>query len=89
MTVVWHRVTRTEVLRAMQEYGLPRPLATASRVVNVATEVVATDRFHIVAPDLPGFGRSDMPARSSRRHAAPRSHLTCGPSSWLSVTILA
>jgi len=22
------------------------------------------DRFHIVAPDLPGFGRSDMPARS-------------------------
>src|SRR5690242_21206234 len=21
------------------------------------------DRFHIVAPDLPGFGRSDMPAR--------------------------
>ena len=23
------------------------------------------DRFHLVAPDLPGFGRSDMPARSS------------------------
>ncbi|WP_297296615.1 alpha/beta hydrolase [uncultured Methylovirgula sp.] len=22
------------------------------------------DRFHLVAPDLPGFGRSDMPARS-------------------------
>jgi pimeloyl-ACP methyl ester carboxylesterase len=22
------------------------------------------DRFHIIAPDLPGFGRSDMPARS-------------------------
>src|ERR1700740_2790231 len=22
------------------------------------------DRFHIVAPDLPGFGPSDMPARS-------------------------
>jgi pimeloyl-ACP methyl ester carboxylesterase len=21
------------------------------------------DRFHIVAPDLPGFGNSDMPAR--------------------------
>lgn len=21
------------------------------------------DRFHIIAPDLPGFGRSDMPAR--------------------------
>src|SRR6266478_4363263 len=23
------------------------------------------DRFHIVAPDLPGFGQSDMPARSN------------------------
>ena len=23
------------------------------------------DRFHLVAPDLPGFGQSDMPARSS------------------------
>lgn len=23
------------------------------------------DRFHIIAPDLPGFGQSDMPARSS------------------------
>jgi pimeloyl-ACP methyl ester carboxylesterase len=23
------------------------------------------DRFHIVAPDLPGFGQSDMPARDS------------------------
>ena len=22
------------------------------------------DRFHMVAPDLPGFGQSDMPARS-------------------------
>ena len=23
------------------------------------------DRFHIIAPDLPGFGQSDMPARSN------------------------
>ena len=23
------------------------------------------DRFHIVAPDLPGFGQSDMPARGA------------------------
>ena len=22
-----------------------------------------TDRFHLVAPDLPGFGQSDMPSR--------------------------
>jgi pimeloyl-ACP methyl ester carboxylesterase len=26
------------------------------------------DRFHIVAPDLPGFGQSDMPARSSFKY---------------------
>src|SRR5437773_10005058 len=26
------------------------------------------DRFHIVAPDLPGFGQSDMPARSKFKY---------------------
>ena len=26
------------------------------------------DRFHMVAPDLPGFGQSDMPARSSFKY---------------------
>lgn len=26
------------------------------------------DRYHIVAPDLPGFGRSDMPSRDSFRY---------------------
>src|SRR5712671_41431 len=26
------------------------------------------DRFHIVAPDLPGFGQSDMPARDSFKY---------------------
>jgi pimeloyl-ACP methyl ester carboxylesterase len=26
------------------------------------------DRFHVIAPDLPGFGQSDMPARSSFRY---------------------
>jgi pimeloyl-ACP methyl ester carboxylesterase len=26
------------------------------------------DRFHIVAPDLPGFGRSDMPSRSTFKY---------------------
>ncbi|HVI89206.1 MAG TPA: alpha/beta hydrolase [Dongiaceae bacterium] len=26
------------------------------------------DRFHIVAPDLPGFGQSDLPARSASDH---------------------
>jgi pimeloyl-ACP methyl ester carboxylesterase len=26
------------------------------------------DRFHLVAPDLPGFGQSDMPARSQFKY---------------------
>jgi pimeloyl-ACP methyl ester carboxylesterase len=26
------------------------------------------DRFHIAAPDLPGFGRSDMPPRAFKAH---------------------
>jgi pimeloyl-ACP methyl ester carboxylesterase len=30
------------------------------------------DRFHIVAPDLPGFGRSDMPARSQFTYSFDR-----------------
>src|SRR3954465_2528087 len=29
------------------------------------------DRFHIVAPDLPGFGPSDMPARGTLRSPFP------------------
>src|ERR1700719_2707488 len=26
------------------------------------------DRFHVIAPDLPGFGQSDMPARNSFKY---------------------
>ena len=31
------------------------------------------DRFHIVAPDLPGFGHSDMPGRGSSATRSTRS----------------
>jgi pimeloyl-ACP methyl ester carboxylesterase len=36
------------------------------------------DRFHIVAPDLPGFGQSDLPSRDafSYTFAIGRSHWT-------------
>ena len=27
------------------------------------------DRFHIIAPDLPGFGKSDMPGSGCRDNA--------------------
>src|SRR6201984_1399419 len=30
------------------------------------------DRFHIVAPDLPGFGQSDMPARDSFKYTSDK-----------------
>jgi len=28
--------------------------------------LLLADRLHIIAPDLPGFGQSEMPARTSR-----------------------
>jgi pimeloyl-ACP methyl ester carboxylesterase len=41
-------------------HGFP----TASHMFRDLIPLLA-DRFHIVAPDLPGFGQSDMPARST------------------------
>jgi pimeloyl-ACP methyl ester carboxylesterase len=38
-------------------------MASASHMFRDLIPLLA-DRFHIVAPDLPGFGQSDMPARS-------------------------
>jgi pimeloyl-ACP methyl ester carboxylesterase len=31
------------------------------------------DRFHIIAPDLPGFGQSDMPARGKFKYTFDKS----------------
>ncbi len=31
-----------------------------------------SDRFHIIAPDLPGFGKSDMPARTLSNYTFDR-----------------
>ena len=39
------------------------------------------DRFHIVAPDLPGFGNSDMPERSATRSTRSRRRSTASPRS--------
>ena len=41
------------------------------------------DRFHIVAPDLPGFGKTDMPARSDFRYTFE--HLTDVIDRWTEV----
>jgi pimeloyl-ACP methyl ester carboxylesterase len=44
-------------------HGFP----TASHMFRDLIPLLA-DRFHIVAPDLPGFGRSDMPAREQFKY---------------------
>ena len=40
-------------------HGFP----SASHMFHGDLAPLLADRFHIVAPDLPGFGQSDMPAR--------------------------
>jgi pimeloyl-ACP methyl ester carboxylesterase len=44
-------------------HGFP----SASHMFRDLIPLVA-DRFHVVAPDLPGFGQSDMPARSKFKY---------------------
>ena len=44
-------------------HGFP----TASHMFRDLIPLLA-DRFHMVAPDLPGFGQSDMPARAEFRY---------------------
>jgi pimeloyl-ACP methyl ester carboxylesterase len=44
-------------------HGFP----TASHMFRELISLLA-DRFHLVAPDLPGFGQSDMPSRESFRY---------------------
>jgi len=45
------------------------------------------DRFHVVAPDYPGFGNSDMPepSQSPQRAVTPTS-VTCPTRSWSGLT---
>ena len=35
------------------------------------------DRFHLIAPDLPAFGQSDMPARGTFTRAQRRTWVLC------------
>jgi pimeloyl-ACP methyl ester carboxylesterase len=50
--------------------GAPARFPSASHMFRELIPLLA-DRFHIVAPDLPGFGKSDMPARG---HFALETH---------------
>ena len=71
MTAINYRTVNVEGLNVFyRESGLsgaPKLLLlhgfpTASHMFRDLIPLLA-DRFHIVAPDLPGFGKSDMPAR--------------------------
>ena len=71
MTTIHHRKVEVDGLKIFyREAGLPgaqnllllHGFPTASHMFRDLIPLLA-DRFHIVAPDLPGFGQSDMPGR--------------------------
>src|SRR5271167_607004 len=71
MTAIKYRTTDVEgfnvFYRESGPSGAPKLLLlhgfpTASHMFRDLIPLLA-DRYHIVAPDLPGFGKSDMPAR--------------------------
>ena len=59
LNVFYREVEGAHAPNLLLLHGFP----TASHMVRDLIPLLA-DRFHIVAPDLPGFGRSGMPARN-------------------------
>ena len=73
MTAIKYRISRRRRLQDLLSRGRRRRMrrscccCTAFRASShMFRDLIPllADRFHIVAPDLPGFGQSDMPARS-------------------------
>jgi pimeloyl-ACP methyl ester carboxylesterase len=70
MTAIYHRTTKADgrnifyreagAAQLLLLHGFP----TASHMFRDLIPLLA-DRFHIVAPDLPGFGNSDMPGKAN------------------------
>src|SRR5262245_58620615 len=56
--VFYREAERTDAPKLLLLHGFP----SASHQFRDLIPLLA-DRFHIVAPDLPGFGQSDMPSR--------------------------
>jgi pimeloyl-ACP methyl ester carboxylesterase len=59
LKVFYREAGRAEAPALLLLHGFP----SASHMFRGLIPLLA-DRFHLVAPDLPGFGQSDMPARS-------------------------
>ena len=60
MKVFYREAGATGAAKLLLLHGFP----TSSHMFRDLIPLLA-DRFHLVAPDLPGFGQSDMPARNS------------------------
>jgi pimeloyl-ACP methyl ester carboxylesterase len=58
LTVFYREAGGSEAPTLVLLHGFP----SASHMFRELIPLLA-DKFHIVAPDLPGFGKSDMPAR--------------------------
>ncbi|HEX4661535.1 MAG TPA: alpha/beta fold hydrolase, partial [Streptosporangiaceae bacterium] len=58
LRVFYREAGRSDAPALVLLHGFP----SASHMFRELIPLLA-DRFHIVAPDLPGFGKSDMPAR--------------------------
>ena len=58
---------REAAARAAPKLLLLHGFPSASHMFRDLIPLLA-DRFHIVAPDLPGFGRSDMPTRTDFKY---------------------
>jgi pimeloyl-ACP methyl ester carboxylesterase len=58
LTVFYRETGAADAPALVLLHGFP----SASHMFRELIPLLA-DRFHIIAPDLPGFGKSDMPAR--------------------------